>query len=138
MNDCQFSLEFKVRDYECDLQGIVNNAVYLNYLEHARHEFLLSRGISFAELSKNKINLVVIRTELDYVSPLRSGDEFIIEVNIEQISPLRFCFNQTIYKLPDRKLVMNAKVFGTGINEKGRPSIPEEIRKVLLNLVINN
>ncbi|RKX91588.1 MAG: acyl-CoA thioesterase, partial [Spirochaetes bacterium] len=26
-----FSIEFKIRDYECDQQGIVNNAVYLNY-----------------------------------------------------------------------------------------------------------
>ncbi|MBU2223338.1 MAG: acyl-CoA thioesterase, partial [Gammaproteobacteria bacterium] len=30
-----FSVDFKVRDYECDMQGIVNNAVYFNYLEHA-------------------------------------------------------------------------------------------------------
>ena len=40
----------KVRDYECDLQGIVNNANYQHYLEHTRHEFLLSTGVSFAAL----------------------------------------------------------------------------------------
>ena len=34
-----FELKMSVRDYECDLQGIVNNAVYQNYLEHARHQF---------------------------------------------------------------------------------------------------
>ena len=134
MNNPQFTLEFKVRDYECDLQGVVNNAVYQNYLEHARHEFLLSKGISFAELSKKKVDLVVIRTELDYKSPLRSGDEFIIEVSFEQVSPMRFCFNQTIYKLPERKLILKAKVFGTGINEKGRPYIPEELRKSFTEL----
>ena len=43
-------LEMKVRDYECDLQGIVNNANYQHYLEHTRHEFLTSVGVSFAAL----------------------------------------------------------------------------------------
>ncbi len=41
----EFELEFTVRDYECDLQGIVNNAVYLNYLEHTRHQYLLNKKI---------------------------------------------------------------------------------------------
>ncbi len=40
MKDYKFCLDFKVRDYECDMEGIVNNATYMNYLEHARHEFL--------------------------------------------------------------------------------------------------
>ncbi len=37
MIDYQFKLNFEVRDYECDLGGIVNNAVYQHYLEHTRH-----------------------------------------------------------------------------------------------------
>ena len=45
-----YELPMKVRDYECDLQGIVNNANYQHYLEHTRHEFLLSAGVSFAGL----------------------------------------------------------------------------------------
>ena len=45
-----YELKLKVRDYECDLQGIVNNANYQHYLEHTRHEFLTSTGMSFAKL----------------------------------------------------------------------------------------
>ena len=56
-----FKVDFKVRHYECDLQGIVNNSVYFNYLEHARHEFLFANGVDFALLAKQKVNLVVIR-----------------------------------------------------------------------------
>ena len=40
-------VDLEVRNYECDLQGIVNNAVFLNYLEHARHQYLLSVGIDW-------------------------------------------------------------------------------------------
>ena len=47
-----FSLSLAVRDYECDYEGLVNNAVYLNYLEHARHEFLKQSGVKPVELAQ--------------------------------------------------------------------------------------
>ena len=34
-----FTYRIEVRDYEIDAEGIVNNANYLHYLEHTRHEF---------------------------------------------------------------------------------------------------
>ena len=43
-----FTMKMSVRDYECDLQGIVNNANYLHYIEHTRHEFLKHAGANFA------------------------------------------------------------------------------------------
>lgn len=55
-----YELEMKVRDYECDLQGIVNNANYQHYLEHTRHEFLTSVGISFAALHEQGVDPVVV------------------------------------------------------------------------------
>src|SRR5512141_636358 len=97
--DC-FTLEMAVRDYECDLQGVVNNAVYQNYLEHARHEYLKGIGIDFAALAAAGVNLVVVRVELDYKYPLRSGDAFVVEVHPERISPVRIGFRQTIWRLP--------------------------------------
>jgi len=122
-----YRLDFKVRDYECDLQGVVNNGVYMNYLEHARHEFLLDRGIDFARLARENVNLVVIRAELDYKLPLRSGDRFWIGVNVERPSRLRFDFLQDLYRTEDDKPVMKAKVTGTAMNERGRPMLPEAI-----------
>ncbi len=123
-----FKLKMKVRDYECDIQGIVNNGVYMNYLEHARHEFLLARGIDFAELAKNKVNLVVVRAELDYKFPLSSGDEFWVGLNLAQSSRIRFDFLQDIYRCSDDKLLLKAKITGTSVNERGRPYMPEKIK----------
>ena len=64
-NNFIFSLEFEVRDYECDLQGVVNNANYQHYLEHARHDFLISKGVSFAQLHEAGVDLIVTRVEID-------------------------------------------------------------------------
>lgn len=118
-------IEFKVRDYECDLQAVVNNAVYQNYLEHARHEFLLSRGIDFAELSASGINLVVIRAELDYRKSLVSGDRFCVRSLMRKTSRLRFEFHQDIFRLTDEALMLSARIIGTSLNREGRPFIPE-------------
>lgn len=127
MENCSFKLEFEVRDYECDLSGIVNNAVYQHYLEHTRHKFLMGRGLDFAELEKQGTTLVVIRIEMDFLFPLRSGDKFFVGLNTERVSRLRFGFLQDIYRVPDEKPILKAKVTGTALNEQGRPRLPEAL-----------
>ncbi len=131
MDNYRFSLEMSVRDYELDMQGVVNNSVYHNYLEHARHEFIKTLGIDFAKLAEKKVNLVVIRSEVDYKYSLRSGDRFVVCCNIGRVSPLRFFIQQDIYMLPERKLVVLGKVFATAINERGRPEMPIEVEAAL-------
>jgi acyl-CoA thioester hydrolase len=131
MADYSFKLDFQVRDYECDMQGIVNNAIYQNYLEHCRHEFLLSLGIDFNQLTREKVFLVVVRAELDYRTPLRGGDAFWIGLNLERVSPLRFAFLQDIYRSSDQRLALAARTIGTTLNEKGRPCLPSELADLL-------
>ena len=123
-------LDFKVRDYECDLQGVVNNGVYQNYLEHARHEFLQSHGINFAEVTAAGINLVVTRAELDYKNSLVSNDLFVVRSLIRQASRVRFEFQQDIYRLPDETLMLAAKITGTSLNQQGRPFVPEMLEQL--------
>jgi len=131
MFNYDFKLDFQVRDYECDMQGVVNNSVYQNYLEHARHEFIKELGLDFAELTRRRINLVVVRAELDYKASLESGDSFWVGTRLEKISPIRFGFFQDIYRCPDNGLVLKGKIVGTALNERGRPRVPEEILKIL-------
>lgn len=117
-------LEFKVRDYECDVQGVVNNSVYQQYLEHARHEFLLTRGLNFAALAAQNINLMVVRAELNYKLSLRPGDCFKVCTSLVRLSRIRFEFLQDIYRLNDEALVLQGKITGTAVNERGRPFLP--------------
>ena len=123
-------IKLKVRDYECDMQAVVNNGVYQNYLEHARHEFLLSRGINFADVTLAGVNLVVIRAELDYKRSLRSNDCFEVRSLVRQVSRLRFEFQQDIYRLPDEQLMLAARITGTSINADGKPFVPEILKNL--------
>jgi acyl-CoA thioester hydrolase len=122
-----YQLQLAVRDYECDMQGVVNNAVYQNYLEHARHEFLKLHGVDFSVLAKAGINLVVVRAELDYKGSLQSGDKFTISTALEQQSRLKFAFKQSITRDTDNKLMLEALVIGTGVNQQGKPYLPDQL-----------
>lgn len=126
-----FELELKVRDYECDMDHVVNHAVYLNYLEHARHEFLVGLGIKFGELSKQGISLVVTRIEADFKASLVSGDTFLVRTSLHRNGRIRLQFDQSIYRVPDNRLMLGAVVTGTALNARGRPEIPPELDRAL-------
>jgi len=128
MNESIFthSLEFTVRDYECDLQGVVNNANYQHYLEHARHEFLMTRGISFSHLHDEGLDLIVTRVEIDYKYPLRSHDKFVVKTSLRREGNVRLVFVQDIFRLPDEKPVIKARVTGAA-TRNGKPVQPGDL-----------
>jgi acyl-CoA thioester hydrolase len=104
-----FELPMGVRDYECDVEGIVNNANYLHYMEHTRHQFLLTEGVSFIDLHHRGIDCVVARITVNYKTPLRSDDQFLSCLNIKK-EGVKYVFLQDIYRMPDRQLCMKATV----------------------------
>ncbi len=104
-----FELNMKVRDYECDLQGIVNNANYQHYLEHTRHEFLLDHGISFAKLHEQGTDAVVARITMQFKVPLKSGDEFVSKLWLKK-EGIKYVFMQDIFRASDMKLAVRAQV----------------------------
>lgn len=118
MKDYIFGIEMKVRDYECDLQGIVNNANYQHYMEHARHEFLESAGSNFGKLHDRGIDAVVSRVEIDYKTSLISGDRFAVKLNILR-EGAKLIFLEDLYRLPDNRLCARGRVESVCM-EKGR------------------
>jgi acyl-CoA thioester hydrolase len=113
------------------MPGLVNKSVYQNALEPARHAYLKTVGIDFKAFTERGINLVVVRAELDYKSPLQSGERFTVGLTMVRESPLKFAFYQDILRLPEMKPVVKAKIIGTALNGRGRPQIPAELEALM-------
>jgi acyl-CoA thioester hydrolase len=104
-----FTHEMKVRDYECDLQGIVNNANYQHYMEHTRHEFLESLGENFGKMHEKGIDAFVSKVEIQFKSSLRSGDHYLSCLNVYK-KGVKLVFEQDIYRLSDNVLATRGTV----------------------------
>ena len=99
-----YEMPLKVRDYEVDSQGIVNNAIYLHYLEHTRHEFCQERGVSFCDMQRDGIDPVVSKIEISYLTPLRLAETMTSRLWLER-KGARFIFHQDIFNAADRPVV---------------------------------
>ena len=123
-----FDFEMEVRDYECDLQGIVNNAVYMNYLEHCRHKFLKSIGLDFSKLHQEGLDLVLIKAQLNYIKSLKSGDKFLIKISIKPKGRFKILFFQDIYC--NDELVLASEMTGTCV-KNGKVSLEKTIVDII-------
>ena len=104
-----FETRMLVRDYECDIEGIVNNANYLHYIEHTRHLFLKQCGLSFAEMHRKGVDAVVARMNLQYKAPLRCDDEFISRMGLTK-EGIKYVFHHDIFRASDNQLSFRGKV----------------------------
>ena len=104
-----FELPIKVRDYEVDVQGIVNNANYLHYLEITRHDFCEEAGTTFRAMHERGIDPVVKKIEIEYISSLTLGETMISKLWMER-DGARFVFHQDIFNAATGSHVVKAVV----------------------------
>ncbi|MCZ0210254.1 acyl-CoA thioesterase [Streptomyces achromogenes] len=93
-----FSVRVTVRGYETDTQGHLNQAVYLNYAEHARWSMLQAAGISQAGLVGQGVGPVALETTISFRRELLAGDEVDVTCAFEWGEGKTFRIRQEIRK----------------------------------------
>jgi len=120
------SPELVVRTYECDMNGHVNNANYLHYLEYARHEFLKAVGFDFAGSVKAGYGLYVTRIEIDYKRSAVLDDRLTIESAPVKKGAVSGVMEQSIRRGDD--VMATARVSWAFVDASGKPTrIPPEL-----------
>lgn len=102
-----FEVRFAVREYEIDSQGVVNHAIYVNYLEHARSFFLRAHGYEYGRLVEQGLHLMVAHMSMDFREALRSGDEVIVRLSAERVGA-KLHFHQQILRGADQRVCVTA------------------------------
>ncbi len=119
--------ELTVRSYECDSYNHVNNAVYLNYLEFARMEFLRACGFDYKAVFDAGYYLYVTHIDVYYKASAVLNDKLFIEVKPVKLKTLSGEFRQKIYKSDGTVCVEAAVTWACVCSKTGRPAkLPEE------------
>ncbi len=127
-----FTWECEPRDHEIDFQGRVNNIYYLVYMEHARYKHCMFLGIDVREMHERNLDLVLVRTEIDFKASLYGTDEFIVTSEFSIEGKLRLVSEQKIIRKSDDKVVALAKNVIVCVDRiSGRPVVSNELKTIL-------
>ncbi len=110
-----------VQSYELDSYNHVNNAVFLNYLELGRMEFLKAIGFDYPGLYEAGLYLYVTRVDIRYRASARLFDELSIEVEPIKLGKVSGVFRQTITNQRG-EVCAEAEVSWGCVDKNGKPS----------------
>jgi len=130
MEKHEFICRIEVRSYEMDSFGHVNHAVYLNYLEAARGDFLRAHGLDFSHFDAWKSWPVIASASINYHRPAHFGETLEIKVVLEKMGKSSLLFSYLLSNAASEKVV-TAETTLVFVNERGKPmAIPEGYREL--------
>ncbi len=124
--------ELQVRSADLDAYGHVNHAIYLQYYEQARVEYLEQCGLSFRSLWEQGYLFVIARAEVDYHQGLDLSQRITIPGEIGEMGNSSVIFMQRILLLPGEELISSARFVAVFVDRStNRPVIvPENFRRI--------
>ena len=122
-----FGIKKKIYYHDTDCGGVVYYGNYLKYLEEARTEYLISRGIELPKLADSDIWFVVARVEIDYKAPARYQDELTVSARVEEARMATVKFFQEITR--GDVLIARATTVLVCVGKDFRPmAVPKDVK----------
>jgi len=124
-------MEKQIFYHDTDAGGVVYYGRYLNYLEEARTEYLVSRGLNIELFRQKKFLYAVRKCTITYKRPARYGDTIICTAQLRKITAAQFIFEQFIHDKKTKQLILEAEVTIVSLNGNFKPTpIPDDIRSL--------
>jgi len=111
-----------VMSYELDAWGHVNNAVYLNYLEKARNDFMMAKGLGFNHFFEWGRFPVVRRARLDFKRPATAGDCLSIAGRVSRHTEASFTLSYRMTLEATGLEILTAETLHVFVDKKNRPA----------------
>ena len=127
--------EYEARSYELDAYGHVNNAVFVNWLEHSRLCYLRDRGMTYESIPRDLgVHVVVVRQDVVYKRQVRLGDRLVAETTIERVGRTSFTFAHTLTDPAGGPPAATATVTMVCVGSDGKSTdVPDPLRRALLH-----
>ena len=129
--------QLRVRNFQVDSQGIVHNAIYLEYCEIGRVEYVRDLGVQLLPtgIFDDGVKINVKRNEINYESPAMVDDMLNIYTRISYLKNSSFCFEHLIYHHESGRLLITQKSIQVNLNpETNRPErLPDHLRKIIID-----
>ncbi|CAO2813303.1 unnamed protein product [Amaranthus hypochondriacus] len=130
-------IQLKVRDYELDRYGVVNNAVYCSYCHLASYELARDIGLDDNAIQSTG-GIAFSKLSLTFISPLKSEDEFVVKSVISDVSAARLFADHFIFKLPNYEPIVEAKSVIVLLDKNNRPArIPAAVKSKVKQFISN-
>ena len=125
----KFTTHIRVQDYEMDVLGHVNNAVYQQYLERAAVEHSEYLGFNLDRYRQCGGVFVMRRIEIDYLRSAIAGDRLEVTTWLQEMRGPRAIRRYEIRKQGHDELLVTAEALWVWVNTNAmRPrAIPSEL-----------
>lgn len=126
-----FEHRVTIRYLETDQQGVVFNMWYLAYFDDALVALLADGGLEYAQMMTDGTDVQLVHSEIDWVGPLRYGDDAVIAVAVRHIGTTSFTLAFTV-RGADTVVARGQTVYVVVATDgSGKQPIPARLRTVL-------
>lgn len=95
--------------FDTDCGGVIHNLAYLRFVETARTIMAAQMGMRLPEMAAEGLYPVVLRTEIDYLSPGKFGDRIVVRGGVTEVGRVRFWVEFEVVRADDGAILTKSR-----------------------------